>query len=112
MSGPMEISWFAALCDDDYEYLGVPEPALRSSWEHCRDITLTADRNGFDNILLPSGYDLGIDSVDEENVFGDLIGSYDLDTLGDRIEDTALRPAHCSLRPCDRKGSMFSSFSA
>jgi len=59
----IEVSWFAALCDDDYEYLGVPNPALASSWEHCRDITLTADRNGFDNILLPSGYTLGIDSV-------------------------------------------------
>jgi alkanesulfonate monooxygenase len=58
-----EISWFSALCDDDYEFLGVPDPALRSSWEHCRDIVLTADRNGFDNILLPSGYTLGIDSV-------------------------------------------------
>ncbi|MDH3294950.1 MAG: LLM class flavin-dependent oxidoreductase [Acidimicrobiia bacterium] len=58
-----EISWFAGLCDDDYEYLGVPNPALASSWSHCRDITLTADRNGFDNILLPSGYQLGIDSV-------------------------------------------------
>ncbi len=62
MSVP-EISWFAALCDDDYEFLGVPDPALQSSWEHCRDITLRADRNGFDNILLPSGYTLGIDSV-------------------------------------------------
>ena len=59
----MEISWFSALCDDDYEYLGVPDPALRSSWEHCRDIVLAADRHGFDNILLPSGYALGIDSV-------------------------------------------------
>jgi len=59
----IEVSWFAALCDDDYEYLGVSNPALASSWEHCRDITLTADRNGFDNILLPSGYTLGIDSV-------------------------------------------------
>ena len=58
-----EIAWFSALCDDDYEFLGVPDPALRSSWEHCRDIVMTADRNGFDNILLPSGYDLGIDSV-------------------------------------------------
>lgn len=58
-----EIAWFSALCDDDYEFLGVPDPALRSSWEHCRDIVLTADRNGFDNILLPSGYELGIDSV-------------------------------------------------
>ena len=62
-SGPVEVAWFSALCDDDYEFLGVPDPALRSSWEHCRDITLAADRNGFDNILLPSGYTLGIDSV-------------------------------------------------
>lgn len=57
-----EISWFSALCDDDYEYLGVPDPALLSTWPHCRDIVLTADRNGFDNILLPSGYTLGIDA--------------------------------------------------
>lgn len=58
-----EIAWFAALCDDDHEFLGVPDPALRSSWEHCRDIVLTADRHGFDSVLLPSGYELGIDSV-------------------------------------------------
>jgi alkanesulfonate monooxygenase len=58
-----EISWFGALCDDDYEYLGVPDPALASSWEHCSDIVRTADRNGFDNVLLPSGYTLGIDST-------------------------------------------------
>ena len=60
---PPEVAWFAALCDDDYEFLGVPDPTLVSSWPHCRDITLTADRNGYDNILLPSGYALGIDSV-------------------------------------------------
>jgi alkanesulfonate monooxygenase len=59
----VEVSWFAALCDDDYEYLGVADARLRSSWAHCRDITLAADRHGFDNILLPSGYGLGIDSV-------------------------------------------------
>lgn len=59
---PCEISWFSALCDDDYEFLGVPDPALRSSYEHCR-IVLTAERNGYDNILLPSGYALGIDTV-------------------------------------------------
>lgn len=63
MTSPIEISWFSALCDDDYEFLGVPEPALRSSWEHCRDIVFAADRNGFDNILLPSGFQLGIDST-------------------------------------------------
>jgi alkanesulfonate monooxygenase len=63
VTNSVEISWFSALCDDDYEFLGVPEPALRSSWEHCRDIVLAADRNGFDNILLPSGFQLGIDPV-------------------------------------------------
>ena len=58
-----EISWFGALCDDDYEFLGVAAPELRSSWEHCRDIVLCAEENGFDNILLPSGYELGIDAT-------------------------------------------------
>lgn len=62
-SDPVEVSWFGALCDDDYQYLGVPDPSLASSWEHCRDITLAAERNGFDNILLPSGYTLGIDAT-------------------------------------------------
>jgi alkanesulfonate monooxygenase len=51
-----EIAWFSALCDDDYEFLGVPDVRLESSWEHCRDIVLTADLHGYDNILLPSGY--------------------------------------------------------
>ncbi len=60
---PVEISWFCPLCDDDYEYLGVPDARLRSSFEHCRDIVLQAERNGFDNILCPSGYELGIDSI-------------------------------------------------
>ena len=63
MSAPVEISWFSALCDDDYEFLGVPDPSLLSSWDHCRSIVQTADRNDFDNILLPSGYQLGIDST-------------------------------------------------
>ena len=58
-----EVSWFAALCDDDYEFLGVPEPALQSSWEHCRTIALAAEAGGYDNLLLPSGYAMGIDSV-------------------------------------------------
>jgi len=63
MTTPVEISWFSALCDDDYEFLGVPDPALASSWGHCSDIVRAADRNGFDNVLLPSGYTLGIDST-------------------------------------------------
>jgi len=58
-----EVSWFGSLCDDDYEFLGVVDPELKSSWEHCRDIVACAEENGFDNILLPSGYTLGIDAT-------------------------------------------------
>ena len=58
-----EVSWFAALCDDDYALLGIPDPALVASFEHCRDIALHAEAGGFDNLLLPSGYALGIDGV-------------------------------------------------
>ena len=58
-----EVSWFAALCDDDYEFLGLPDSRLQSSWEHCRDIALGAEQAGYDNLLLPSGYTMGIDSV-------------------------------------------------
>jgi alkanesulfonate monooxygenase len=60
---PVEVSWFSALCDDDYEFLGVPDTRLQASWEHCRGIALTAEEYGFDNLLLPSGYSLGIDNV-------------------------------------------------
>ncbi len=58
-----EISWFSALCDDDYEFLGVPDSRLQSSWEHCRNIVMQAEKGGFDNILLPSGYSLGLDTT-------------------------------------------------
>ena len=58
-----EVSWFSALCDDDYEFLGQPDAALKSSWEHCRNIVLAAEKGGFDNVLLPSGYALGIDTT-------------------------------------------------
>jgi alkanesulfonate monooxygenase len=63
ISSPIEVSWFGALCDDDYEQLGVPKAELASSWAHCADIATTVDRLGFDNILMPSGYDLGIDTI-------------------------------------------------
>jgi len=60
---PLEMAWFAALCDDDYEQLGVVDEQLLSSPEHCGDIVRAADQCGFDSILMPSGYALGIDTV-------------------------------------------------
>ena len=56
-----EVSWFSALCSDDYRYLGVPEGDLRSSWAHCRDIVLKAEAQGFRNVLCPSSYQVGQD---------------------------------------------------
>ena len=58
-----EVSWFSALCSDDYEFLGVPDGALRSSWPHCRDILLEAEAQGFRNILCPSSYQVGQDTL-------------------------------------------------
>ncbi len=58
-----EVSWFSALCSDDYQFLGVPDGALRSSWEHCRDIVLEAEKQGFRNILAPSSYQVGQDTL-------------------------------------------------
>jgi alkanesulfonate monooxygenase len=63
MTPTCEVSWFSALCDDDYEYLGVSDAGLQSSWEHCRDIVMQAETGGYDSILLPSGYALGIDTT-------------------------------------------------
>lgn len=58
-----EVSWFSALCSDDYQFLGVPDGDLRSSWEHCRDIVLTAEAQGFRNVLAPSSYQVGQDTL-------------------------------------------------
>ncbi|MEO1103911.1 MAG: LLM class flavin-dependent oxidoreductase, partial [Pseudomonadota bacterium] len=58
-----EVSWFSALCSDDYRYLGVPDGALRSSWAHCSDIVKTAEAQGFGNILCPSSYQVGQDTL-------------------------------------------------
>ncbi|MEO0564056.1 MAG: LLM class flavin-dependent oxidoreductase, partial [Chloroflexota bacterium] len=58
-----EISWFAPLCSDDYEYLGVPDDSLKSTFEHTSEILLTADKLGFRNILCPNSYQVGQDTI-------------------------------------------------
>jgi len=58
-----EVSWFSALCSDDYQFLGVPDGDLRSSWDHCRDILLEAETQGFRNILCPSSFQVGQDTL-------------------------------------------------
>ena len=58
-----EVSWFSALCSDDYQFLGVPDGDLRSSWAHCSDIVKEAEAQGFRNILCPSSYQVGQDTL-------------------------------------------------
>ena len=58
-----EVSWFSALCSDDYRHLGVPDGALRSSWDHCSEIVKLAEKQGFRNILCPSSYQVGQDTL-------------------------------------------------
>lgn len=55
----VEVAWFSAICSDDYEFLGVPDGVLRSSYEHCGDIVRRADQLGYQNVLLPSSFQVG-----------------------------------------------------
>jgi alkanesulfonate monooxygenase len=59
----VEVSWFSALCGDDYEFLGVHDDRLRSSYQHCGDLVRRADANGYQNILLPSSWIAGQDAL-------------------------------------------------
>lgn len=59
----VEVAWFSALCSDDYEFLGVPDGGLRSSYAHCGDLVKKADALGYQNILLPSGWIAGQDPM-------------------------------------------------
>ena len=58
-----EVAWFAPLCSDDFRHLGVPDGDLRSSWANTRRIALRADELGFRNILCPSSYQVGQDTL-------------------------------------------------
>ncbi len=59
----VEVAWFSALCSDDYEFLGVPDGALRSSFAHCSRIVRRADELGYQNILMPSGWASGQETL-------------------------------------------------
>ena len=58
-----EVSWFAPLCSDDYQFLGVPDGNLRSSFAHTSGILREAEAQGFRNILCPSSYQVGQDTL-------------------------------------------------
>lgn len=56
-----EISYFCELCGGDTTFLGWLDPERRSSYENCKNLLLTSEQQGFNNILLPSSYIIGQD---------------------------------------------------
>jgi alkanesulfonate monooxygenase len=62
----LEVGWFGALCGEDYEYLGVPEPRFASTFEHCSEIFRRTAENGYQSILMPSAFNFGQETL----VFG------------------------------------------
>lgn len=56
-----EFAWFDDLCGGDTLYLGTLDPKRRSNFRHCSNILLTADKFGYQNILLPTSYVVGQD---------------------------------------------------
>ena len=58
-----EVSWFAPLCDGDDDFLGNRNPDFKSSWENTSKIIKTADQLGFRNVLCPSSYQVGQDTL-------------------------------------------------
>ena len=58
-----EISWFAPICDGDDRYLGERNIKYKSNWENTSNILLNADKLGYRNILCPSSYQVGQDTI-------------------------------------------------
>ena len=58
-----EVSWFAPLCDGDDDFLGNRNPEFKSSWENTSKIIKKADEFGFRNVLCPSSYQVGQDTL-------------------------------------------------
>lgn len=58
-----EVSWFAPLCNGDDEFLSRHDVRYKSDWSNTSNVLLTADRLGYRNILCPSSYQVGQDTL-------------------------------------------------
>jgi alkanesulfonate monooxygenase len=58
-----EISWFAPICDGDDDFLGTRNDRYKSNWENTAAIVRQADVLGYRNILCPSSYQVGQDTL-------------------------------------------------
>jgi len=58
-----EVSWFAPICNGDDDFMGHRSMQYKSNWENASNILLTADKLGYRNILCPSSYQVGQDTM-------------------------------------------------
>lgn len=58
-----EVAWFAPICNGDTDFLGEMPNRYRSNWENASEILLAADKLGYRNILCPSSYQVGQDTL-------------------------------------------------
>ncbi|MEL7531147.1 MAG: LLM class flavin-dependent oxidoreductase [Bacteroidota bacterium] len=58
-----EVAWFAPICNGDDQFLGSHDPRYKSNWENASNILLSADKLGYRNILCPSSYQVGQDTM-------------------------------------------------
>jgi len=58
-----EVSWFAPICNGDDRFLGTHDPTYKSTWSNASEILLKADKLGYRNILCPSSYQVGQDTM-------------------------------------------------
>ena len=59
----VEIAWFAPLCDGDDDFFGHRNPKFKSTWENTSSVVRTVDKLGFNNVLCPSSYQVGQDTL-------------------------------------------------
>ncbi len=58
-----EVAWFAPICNGDDDYLGHRSDQYKSNWDNASRILTTADQLGYRNILCPSSYQVGQDTM-------------------------------------------------
>ena len=58
-----EVAWFAPLCNGDDAYLSQHDFRYKSDWNNTSNVLLAADRLGYRNILCPSSYQVGQDTL-------------------------------------------------
>lgn len=58
-----EINWFSDMSGGDTEFLGEKDTSRASTFDHCLDILLAAERNGFHAALLPTAYQEGLEPL-------------------------------------------------